>query len=122
MKKKDVADTWVKLDRQLINSDVRWYDRAGKPIDALKWSILHDDRDYVVIDREVATMKPLAEVSTVWLGLNHNWDPDGEPLIFESMVFGGPENGMLERYATEAEAREGHIKMIAKLRAGGDDE
>lgn len=29
-------------------------------------------------------------VSTVFLGLDHNWRPDGPPILWETMVFGGP--------------------------------
>jgi len=37
-------------------------------------------------------------VSTVWLGLNHNYFV-GEPLIFETMVF--PDNSFSEQYALD---------------------
>lgn len=47
------------------------------------------------------------EVSTVWIGLDLGWGR-GAPLIFETMIFGGPLDGETARYATEAEARAGH--------------
>lgn len=49
-------------------------------------------------------------VSTVFLGLDHNWDDDGPPILFETMVFGGPAEkggGMQDRYATWEQAEEG---------------
>jgi hypothetical protein len=54
-------------------------------------------------------------VSTVFLALNHAFSDDAPPLIFETMVFDATE-GMGEqdadRYATEAEAKEGHLRMV----------
>jgi hypothetical protein len=52
-------------------------------------------------------------VSTVWLGLNHNWGT-GPPLIFETMVtnpFGDWEDYQ-KRYSTEAEALDGHTEAV----------
>ena len=57
-------------------------------------------------------------VSTVWLGLNHNYVEGGPPLIFETMVFPESQSGAVdyseidtERYSTEEEARTGHERM-----------
>lgn len=52
-------------------------------------------------------------VSTVWLGLNHNYS-DGPPLLFETMVFKG-EGAIdiyMDRYATWNDAVEGHKKAM----------
>jgi hypothetical protein len=109
---------WKELGRQLAQllPTLKIYDREGKPIDMITYSKLHHDRDYAVIDREVATMDPLAEVSTVWLGVDHSWMEEGPPLIFETKVFGGHRDGDQDRYSTEEEARKGHAEMVAKLR------
>ena len=53
-------------------------------------------------------------VSTVFLSLNHNWD-DGEPLLFETMVFGGKLNGELWRCSTWEEAEKNHKKVVGKI-------
>lgn len=50
-------------------------------------------------------------VSTVWLGINHNFLGIGPPLIYETMIF--PPDGYacddyLERYATPQQAADGH--------------
>jgi hypothetical protein len=47
------------------------------------------------------------EVSTVFLGLDHNWG-GGEPLLFETMIFGGELDGEQWRYSTWEEAEKGH--------------
>lgn len=69
-----------------------WYDRAGKPIDALTANDLLGDPKYkrVALTRVTSGSDPNVEyrVSTVWLGLDHNWG-GGEPLLFETMSFGG---------------------------------
>ncbi len=54
-------------------------------------------------------------VSTVFLGLDHNFG-NGEPLLFETMVFGGPLDGEQERYCTWDEAEAGHKVMVEKAR------
>lgn len=55
-------------------------------------------------------------VSTVWLGLDHNFAEDGLPLIFESMVFWRGKWSELDmrRYSTEEEARQGHAELVRK--------
>lgn len=56
------------------------------------------------------------EVSTVFLGLNHNWG-SGAPHIFETMVFGGPLDGEQDRYSTWEEAEAGHASIVRKAQA-----
>lgn len=55
-------------------------------------------------------------VSTVFLGLDHNYG-DGPPLIFETMVFGGPLNEEMVRYSTLGDAKKGHFEMVDRVRA-----
>jgi len=57
------------------------------------------------------------EVSTVWLGINHQFQ-SGPPLIFETMVFGpGPEiDGCFGRWSTELEALIGHEEIVQQVR------
>src|SRR4051812_15450274 len=65
-------------------------------------------------NRRVAwTELPWANVSTVFLGLDHNFSDHGEPLLFESMAFWQGEGGYEEvRYATWMEAEAGHRAMV----------
>jgi hypothetical protein len=58
-----------------------------------------------------------AEVSTVFLGLDHNW-LGGRPLLFETMIFGGPYNERQWRYSTWEEAEAGHRLIVRALREG----
>lgn len=56
-----------------------------------------------------------AEVSTVFLGSNHNLY-DGPPEIFETLVFGGPLDQEMERYSTWDEAVSGHAAMVDRVK------
>lgn len=51
-------------------------------------------------------------VSTVFLGLNHNFYDNSEPLIFETMIFGGAEDQYQDRYSTREQAEEGHKRAV----------
>ena len=55
-------------------------------------------------------------VSTVFLQVDHSWNrgPNDPPIVFETMVFGGPFDQEQERYATWAEAESGHARMVEK--------
>lgn len=68
------------------------------------------------------------KVSTVFLGFDHNYysyclqgvedeftvPPEHRPILFETLIFGGPLDGQGERYYTWEEARLGHLKWCAK--------
>ena len=54
------------------------------------------------------------EVSTVFLGTNHNFG-EGEPVLFETMVFGGEHNHYRRRYCTYDEALAGHERTIEMI-------
>jgi hypothetical protein len=51
-------------------------------------------------------------VSTVFLGLDHNFTGDAIPILFETMIFGGPHDQYQERYTTREEAIEGHREAV----------
>lgn len=59
------------------------------------------------------------EVSTVWLGIDHNYIYNGPPILFETMVFlDGISNIYQERYSTWQEAEEGHQRAIQWVKNG----
>jgi hypothetical protein len=51
-------------------------------------------------------------VSTVFLGLNHAFT-DGPPVLWETMIFGGPNDGWQDRYTSRAGAEAGHLRAVA---------
>jgi hypothetical protein len=96
-----------------------FYDRAGQPIaDVLEWARLFETMDRRVALDDVVCGDGSVRISTVFLGLDHNWD-GGPPLIFETMCFGGPPpvDQWQTRYSTEEQARAGHQKVVDALRA-----
>jgi hypothetical protein len=93
-----------------------YFDRQGRPITMEQWVAgMGTDRHVGLTD-----LGPLGQVSTVWLGLNHGWGA-GPPLIFETMVFGGPLDEYQERYATEEEASTGHDFIVMAILMLRDD-
>lgn len=54
-------------------------------------------------------------ISTVFLGLDHGFGSD-EPILFETMIFGGRYADYQERYKTFLKAMEGHDKAVALVR------
>lgn len=54
-------------------------------------------------------------VSTVFLGIDHSFTDDGPPILFETMIFGGPNDQWQERYFTWDEALAGHNRVVALL-------
>jgi hypothetical protein len=108
------------------------------PPDGVYW-ILRDGEPVQVTFREYSDwmMRPFEEtrrvaemlldafdgtvirVSTVFLPIDHNW-AGGPPILFETMVFGGPEawDGWQDRYTTLSDAKAGHDRIVEALRKG----
>lgn len=100
-KNHDMRHFIIDENKKLIPVDfmtwARWFETADKVI----------KKDYVT----VSVAGPTVEVSTVFLGLNHQFG-DGPPLLFETMIFCGPEDGYQDRYSTYEEALAGHEKAL----------
>jgi hypothetical protein len=93
-----------------------FYNRDGKPIDLMEWARERQEDNHIG-DTTVDGVR----VSTVWLGLDHGYGP-GPPLIFETMIFGGPHDNFCERYSTKEQAQAGHDRIVTALREGRDPE
>mgnify|MGYP001589919860 FL=1 len=66
-----------------------YYDKDGSPLDWVGWCVRMEDHEYKRVARdEIGDV----HVSTVWLGMNHSFSGK-HPLIFETMIFGGPHDG-----------------------------
>src|SRR5216684_6969799 len=67
-------------------------------------------------DRRVAITHLPGEVwvSTVFLGLDHNFGLKGDALVFETMIFGGEHDGYQTRSATWNAALE-HHRVAVKI-------
>lgn len=59
-------------------------------------------------------------VSTVFLGLDHGFSlfntRGHRPVLFETMIFGGRDDGECHRYCTWAEAERGHYHCASRVR------
>ena len=80
-----------KIKEVLIDEWVKWVKNPENRI------IKHDECDKIL-------------VSTVFLGIDHNWSGKGEPVLFETMIFGGKYNNYQERYTSYEDAIKGHKK------------
>jgi hypothetical protein len=73
-------------------------------------------RDFERGHRQVALDRVgRVKVSTVFLGIDHNFSGKGPPLLFETMVFGGPLNETQVRTATWREAEEQHAYILGRV-------
>jgi hypothetical protein len=52
-------------------------------------------------------------VSTVFLGLDHRFFGDGDPLLFETMIFGDLEDSYQTRCSTWVQAEQMHAEAVA---------
>lgn len=88
--------------------------KTVKPVPMMVWAHwLEKHWNARIIKCEPITMD--TAVSTVFLGLNHQYG-DGPPLLFETLVFGGTMDGEMDRYATYDEAVTGHAAMCERVR------
>lgn len=58
-------------------------------------------------------------VSTVFLGLDHRFGMSGDPILFETMIFGGKHDEYQERYTTYEGALKGHKKAVQLVKKEG---
>lgn len=56
-------------------------------------------------------------VSTIFLGIDHQYMDGGAPLIFETMIFGGPLDQEQERCSTWEQAEAMHKRMVDRVKA-----
>ena len=56
-------------------------------------------------------------VSTVFLGLDHQFG-NGPPLLYETMIFGGPHDQWQDRYTSRKDAERGHRAAVRMAREG----
>lgn len=98
-----------------------WYDRQGNRLNMDEAAAILADQEgrRIGLDR----VGPYV-ISTVFLVLDHGWR--GTPELYETMVFSADEwdragGGLTDyderRYATEAEAVQGHADMVTLVRA-----
>jgi hypothetical protein len=60
-------------------------------------------------------------VSTVFLGVDRGWGGPGAPVVFETMVFGGPLDREQSRYCSWCEAEEGHADTVLRVKEAAEN-
>jgi hypothetical protein len=99
-----------------------------KPVlveDILVWAKSFEERDSRKVKFDSFSGKEKMNVSTIFLGIDHNFETEGDPVLFETMIFGGYYGEYQMRYCTWDESEKGHVeavKMILEKARHEDDE
>lgn len=102
-----------------LQYSLRYYilDAERRPVatDSIEqWGLMfHDMRQRRVASTDIT---PEIHVSTVFVGLDHRYFGEGPPLLFETMVFGGPMDQQQWRYASWDDAETGHATAVRMVR------
>lgn len=96
-------------------------DDSGTPIvedDIIKWARwFEESRDKRIVKQE---MIGESKVSTVFLGIDHNWLPNGPAILWETMVFGGKLDQECDLCSGNKEqAGAMHAKMVERVKKEG---
>ena len=92
-------------------------------VDRLPVAVDHDTwmRWFETSDRQIGDDKiGKTRVSTVFLGIDHNFYGSSGPLLFQSLIFDGPLASEMWRYATYGEAERGPPSRRLGSSQGGD--
>lgn len=86
-------------------------DEAGNPApepDLMKWAAWMENGGRTLANDELSGG---VNVSTVFLGLDHRSE-GGDPVLWETMIFGGAHDQFQERYISRQDALAGHAKAL----------
>jgi len=97
-----------------------WYvlkDKVPVPCDNVEeWGrFMENTNNRIVRKTTIETEIENVEVSTVFLGIDHSFSSNGPPILFETMVFGGPTDQEQWRYVTWEEATTDHSRVVEEL-------
>jgi hypothetical protein len=83
--KKDILDTI-----RMFGDRPMYVGKKGEPLTLRQWSDYSEDMSYKRIGYDelpATSVCPASYVSTVWLGIDHNFLMQGPPILFETMRF-----------------------------------
>lgn len=83
-------------------------DKKPVPVSFMEWVTWFERAERIIKQEEINGIK----VSTVFLGMNHSFGYTPNPLVFETMIFGGEHDEYCERYSTWDEAEDGHQRAV----------
>jgi hypothetical protein len=97
--------------------------KDGKPVPADVVSPEYQEWYNDIDNRRVARTEIAKDiwVSTVFLGLDHNLFGAGDPVLWETMIFGGSEDMHQERATNQEEALEHHKEAVVLAKKGLED-
>lgn len=88
--------------------------------DLLAWCKWFETADRIVAQTQIGDV---AMVSTVFLGIDHNWSGRGAPVLFETMTFEMHGAAMVsadglsqDRYTTWEKAEAGHARVVEHMK------
>lgn len=87
----------------------------GQPVKATldEWAVWFETSKNRIVRQEVVNG---IKVSTVFLGIDHNFAHQGAPLLWETMVFGGKlDQEMLRCSGNREQAEAMHEEMLLKM-------
>lgn len=90
--------------------------KSGVPIRATieEWGKFVENRANKIVSRQTVGD---CDISTVFLGIDHNWTKEGPPILWETMVFGGTLDQEETRCSGSKEQAEAmHEEMVRKVR------
>jgi hypothetical protein len=91
-----------------------YFDWDGTPVDRDRFMVLFAGDRTVAVD----DLGNRGRVSTIFMPMDMGIGWAGAPpLLFETMIFGGPLDGACDRYPTLASARRGHAHWLRILKA-----
>jgi hypothetical protein len=80
----------------------------------MQWGLEMQDHEKRTVAK--TQLKDGTSVSTVFLGLDHNYEPTGDPILFETAIFhSNGESSIEQRYTTWKLASEGHKRILKNL-------
>lgn len=97
-------------------SDKYILDEKGQPVaepDLMKWAKWFEAAERHVGDERIGE----SGISTVFLAMDHDYGCRGEPLLWETMVFGGALDQEQDRCSgTREQAEAMHARMVEKVK------
>ncbi len=91
---------WILVDREPVKCTLlewgAWFETDERRIDQTDIGDVH--------------------ISTVFLGIDHNYNLTGRPVLFETMIFGGEHDQYQDRCCTYDEAKKMHTKALWMVR------
>ena len=80
--------------------------------DVIEWAGLFENGNRQIYDDTIGDVR----ISTVFLGLNHGYDPDQPPILFETMIFGGDRDQEMCRCSTYEQCESMHKTACGAVR------